>query len=97
MIGGSLGGSIRLTPTEMVFRDFLGKVTFFEKMVVQKISEIALPEKRLYLFLSPDAPFPSKGTWPPRKQFFPVFSKNRFFFAKTVRKRRQKRGKTSRG
>ncbi len=96
MIRGSFGGCIRLTPTETVFRGFLRKVTIFEKIVVQKISEIALPEEKVIFVFVARCALPFQGDLAPLGNSFPPFFRKICFFLQNG-KRRQKRGKTSGG
>ncbi len=89
MLLGSSGGSILPTPTKTGFRGFLGKGTFFEKIVIQKNIRNLITRKKGYIrFHRHMRPSLRRGLGPPWKQFFPVFSENMFFFfAKTVGKR----------
>ncbi len=60
---------------------FLGKHCIFRKNCnIKKYWKSRNPQKKLYLFPSPGAPFPSKGTRLPRKWFFFLFLENTFFF-----------------
>ncbi len=83
MIGGSFRGCIRLTPIEMFFRGFLRKVTFFEKIVVQKNIRIRVTRKKKgYIrFCHQMRPSLGRGLGP-LGHSFSLFSRKIGFFCK---------------
>ncbi len=66
------------------FSQLVWKILFFcKKLIWEKYSEPHFLQKRLYWFLSPDAPLPQTGHTLPQ-MVFTIFSENTVFFKKLV-------------
>ncbi len=71
----------RSCPPKIIFHCYFGEIFFFSKNCwIKNYSEPHFLQKRLYLFLSPDASFFSKQLCPPTIGFSQFFPKMLFFF-----------------